>query len=71
MKFFTDFLTARENSEKKDLSILLLVFGVAFFQFLGRIPLVDPDEGRYAENTARDARARRLHHPHAQLCQVL
>lgn len=49
MKFFTDFLTARENSEKKDLSILLLVFGVAFFQFLGRIPLVDPDEGRYAE----------------------
>jgi 4-amino-4-deoxy-L-arabinose transferase-like glycosyltransferase len=49
MKFFTDFLTNKETSEKKDLSILLLVFGVAFFQFLGRIPLVDPDEGRYAE----------------------
>jgi len=49
MRFFTDFLTNRENSEKKDLSFLLLVFGVAFFQFLGRIPLIDPDEGRYAE----------------------
>jgi len=49
MRFITDFLSKKENSEKKDLSILLLVFGVAFFQFLGRIPLVDPDEGRYAE----------------------
>jgi 4-amino-4-deoxy-L-arabinose transferase-like glycosyltransferase len=49
MKFFTDFLTNKETSPKKDLSILLLVFGVAFFQFLGRIPLIDPDESRYAE----------------------
>jgi 4-amino-4-deoxy-L-arabinose transferase-like glycosyltransferase len=49
MKFFTDFLTNKETSGKKDLSILLLVFGVAFFQFLGRVPLIDPDEGRYAE----------------------
>jgi 4-amino-4-deoxy-L-arabinose transferase-like glycosyltransferase len=49
MKFFTDFITNKDNSEKKDLAILLFVFGVAFFQFLGRIPLIDPDEGRYAE----------------------
>ncbi len=49
MKFITDFLTNRDTSEKKDLSVLLLVFGIAFFQFLGRIPLIDPDEGRYAE----------------------
>jgi 4-amino-4-deoxy-L-arabinose transferase-like glycosyltransferase len=49
MKFLTDFLTNKETSAKKDLSILLLIFGVAFFQFLGRIPLIDPDEGRYAE----------------------
>jgi len=49
MKFFTAYLTNEETSEKKDLSILLLVFGVAFFQFLGRIPLINPDEGRYAE----------------------
>ena len=49
MKVFTAFLTAREGSARKDLSFLLLVFGVAFFQFLGRIPLIEPDEGRYAE----------------------
>ncbi|HEX9024684.1 MAG TPA: glycosyltransferase family 39 protein [Geobacteraceae bacterium] len=49
MKFLTDFLTDKESSERKDLSILLIVFGIAFFQFLGRIPLLDPDEGRYAE----------------------
>jgi 4-amino-4-deoxy-L-arabinose transferase-like glycosyltransferase len=49
MKFLTAFLTNEETSEKKDLSILLLVFGVAFFQLLGRIPLINPDEGRYAE----------------------
>ena len=49
MKFFTDFFTNKIASAKKDISCLLLVFGIAFFQFLGRIPLVDPDEGRYAE----------------------
>jgi 4-amino-4-deoxy-L-arabinose transferase-like glycosyltransferase len=49
MNFFTDFLTNRENSEKRDLATLLLIFGVTFFQFLGRVPLIEPDEGRYAE----------------------
>ena len=49
MKFFTDFLANKEKSEKKDLSVLLILFGVAFFQFLGRVPLIEPDEGRYAE----------------------
>lgn len=49
MKFFTDFLTNEETPEKKDLAFLLLIFSVAFFQFLGRIPLINPDEGRYAE----------------------
>src|SRR5512137_1962212 len=49
MKFVTDFLTAKYSSEKKDLSVLFIIFGIAFFQFLGRIPLIDPDEGRYAE----------------------
>ena len=49
MKFFTDFLTNRENSEKRDLTFLLFIFGVAFFQFLGRVALIEPDEGRYAE----------------------
>jgi 4-amino-4-deoxy-L-arabinose transferase-like glycosyltransferase len=49
MKFFADFLTNRDNSEKRDLALLLIVFGVAFLQFLGRVPLTEPDEGRYAE----------------------
>ncbi|HVN67592.1 MAG TPA: glycosyltransferase family 39 protein, partial [Candidatus Sulfotelmatobacter sp.] len=33
----------------KDLAALFIVFGAALFQFLGRIPLLEPDEGRYAE----------------------
>jgi 4-amino-4-deoxy-L-arabinose transferase-like glycosyltransferase len=32
-----------------DLTVLLIVFGTLFLQFLGRIPLFEPDEGRYAE----------------------
>lgn len=49
MKIFTDFLAKKEGDVRKDLGILLSVFGIAFFQFLGRIPLLEPDEGRYAE----------------------
>ncbi len=32
-----------------DLSALIVMFGIAFFFFLGRLPLLNPDEGRYAE----------------------
>ena len=49
MKFITDFLTAKESPARRDLVALLLVFGVAFLQFLGRLPLFEPDEARYAE----------------------
>lgn len=49
MRFFTDFLTKKENPEKWDFTFLLLFFGTAFFQFLGKVPLIEPDEGRYAE----------------------
>jgi 4-amino-4-deoxy-L-arabinose transferase-like glycosyltransferase len=49
MKFIGDFLGRKEGSYGKDLTLLAIVFGVAFFQFLGRIPLLEPDEGRYAE----------------------
>lgn len=49
MRFFTSFLSAKEGSVRKDISLLALFFGIAFFQFLGRIPLYEPDEGRYAE----------------------
>ncbi|MBJ6723287.1 phospholipid carrier-dependent glycosyltransferase [Geomesophilobacter sediminis] len=44
MKFFD-----REQGIGKDLALLGLVFGVLYFQFLGRLPLIDPDEGRYVE----------------------
>ena len=49
MRFITSFLSDKEGSIKKDLSLLTIFFGIAFFQFLGRMPLYEPDEGRYAE----------------------
>ncbi len=49
MKAIMEFITRKEGSARKDLGILFLLFGTAFFQFLGRIPLLEPDEGRYAE----------------------
>jgi len=33
----------------RDLLMLLVVMGVPFLQFLGSLPLIDPDEGRYAQ----------------------
>lgn len=33
----------------RDLLILALLLGIPFMQFLGALPLIDPDEGRYAE----------------------
>ena len=33
----------------RDLLILAVVLGIPFFQYLGGLPLMDPDEGRYAE----------------------
>lgn len=33
----------------RDLLLLAAVLAVPFFQFLGHLPLIDPDEGRYAE----------------------
>ncbi|RII26237.1 MAG: phospholipid carrier-dependent glycosyltransferase [Geobacter sp.] len=49
MKYIVDFLTAKESPARKDLGALLVIFGVAFFQFLGHLPLFEPDEARYAE----------------------
>lgn len=43
------FLSDREGSGLRDLALLAMVFGVAFFQRLGDLPLIEPDEGRYAE----------------------
>jgi 4-amino-4-deoxy-L-arabinose transferase-like glycosyltransferase len=33
----------------RDLLVLAVCLGIPFFQYLGRLPLIDPDEGRYAE----------------------
>ena len=33
----------------RDLLILAVVLAIPFFQYLGGLPLIDPDEGRYAE----------------------
>ena len=33
----------------RDLLILAVILGIPFFQYLGGLPLIDPDEGRYAE----------------------
>ncbi|HJV65433.1 MAG TPA: phospholipid carrier-dependent glycosyltransferase [Geomonas sp.] len=45
MRFFRD----EQGSAWRDLAALAVTFGVLFFQFLGRLPLIDPDEGRYVE----------------------
>jgi 4-amino-4-deoxy-L-arabinose transferase-like glycosyltransferase len=49
MKLLRDFLSDDTVSRRRDLILLSLVFGVLFIQFLGHLPLLDPDEGRYAE----------------------
>ena len=43
------FFRAEEGSLSRDLGVLLIAFGTLFFQTLGRLPLIDPDEGRYIE----------------------
>ncbi len=42
-------LNQSEGHWLRDLIILLLLFGVLFLGGLGSAPLIDPDEGRYAE----------------------
>lgn len=33
----------------RDMLLIMIVLGIPFLQFLGSLPLIDPDEGRYAE----------------------
>jgi 4-amino-4-deoxy-L-arabinose transferase-like glycosyltransferase len=49
MQQILKFITDRTGSLRKDLTVITLIFGTAFFQFLGRFPLMEPDEGRYSE----------------------
>jgi 4-amino-4-deoxy-L-arabinose transferase-like glycosyltransferase len=44
-----DFFTRKEGSSVRDMVVLAAVFGLFFMIFLGRLPLLEPDEGRYAE----------------------
>jgi 4-amino-4-deoxy-L-arabinose transferase-like glycosyltransferase len=49
MQRLVNFFTARINPALQDLAVLGTIFGITFFQFLGRYPLLEPDEGRYSE----------------------
>lgn len=43
------FLQERTARAGRDLAVLFLTFGILCFQFLGKFPLMEPDEGRYSE----------------------
>lgn len=49
MSRVTDFLVSREGDRRKDVTFLALLFGTVYLQLLGRLPFLEPDEGRYAE----------------------
>jgi len=49
MQRIVSFFTARISPALKDLAFLGVIFGIAFFQVLGKFPLMEPDEGRYSE----------------------
>jgi 4-amino-4-deoxy-L-arabinose transferase-like glycosyltransferase len=49
MHVLVEFLTKKGGGVAKDIAALFFVFATAFFLFLGRLPLLEPDEGRYAE----------------------
>lgn len=49
MQGILNFFSSRINSVRQDLAVLAVVFGTAFFQILGKFPLMEPDEGRYGE----------------------
>jgi 4-amino-4-deoxy-L-arabinose transferase-like glycosyltransferase len=49
MKAVTGFLAEKNGASVRDMVVLAVVFGLFFMIFLGRLPLLEPDEGRYAE----------------------
>lgn len=49
MKDFKAYARSGVNGWLRDLLSLAVVLGIPFLQFLGGLPLIDPDEGRYAE----------------------
>ena len=51
MKDLKAYFSPHYYSARRDMLILLVLFGGAFFLFLGHAGLVEPDEGRYSEIT--------------------
>lgn len=49
MTWLKNFLTRTGNPVWQDLVALFIPFGISSYLLLGRIPLLEPDEGRYAE----------------------
>jgi len=49
MQRLVSFFMARTGPTLRDLAFLGTIFGIAFFQVLGKFPLMEPDEGRYSE----------------------
>lgn len=49
MKDFKSYARSGSGGWLRDLLLLLVVMGIPFLQYLGRLPLIDPDEGRYAQ----------------------
>ena len=49
MRIITEWLTSKDRPARRDSLILFIMFVIPFFQSLGRFPLIEPDEGRYAE----------------------
>jgi 4-amino-4-deoxy-L-arabinose transferase-like glycosyltransferase len=49
MNTVTGFLAHKEGDAVRDITVLMIVFGLFFMIFLGQLPLLEPDEGRYAE----------------------
>jgi len=49
MKGIRAYFCSREYPALRDMMILLTIFSGAFFLFLGRVGLIEPDEGRYSE----------------------
>jgi len=45
----TGFLTQKDGRSIRDIVVIAVVFGLFFMIFLGNLPLLEPDEGRYAE----------------------
>lgn len=49
MQTIRSYLLEREYPLLREMAVLTVIFGSAFFLLLGRVGLIEPDEGRYAE----------------------